>query len=137
MNARTPDPIDQHVGARLRMRRAELKISQEALGQALGVSFQQIQKYERGNNRVSASMLYRCAHTLEVMPAYFFDGLAPTIGPNADQATGTGEDALTMLHTADGAQLALAFNDITDAAVRRQFVDLARATAKALKETPA
>lgn len=70
-----PDPIDVHVGSRLRARRVVLKISQGALGSAIGVSFQQCQKYERGSNRISASMLWKLCQELGVTPGYFFEGL--------------------------------------------------------------
>ena len=70
-----PDPVDVHVGQRIRLRRKQLVLSQEKLGEALGLTFQQIQKYERGANRVSASMLFRTAKKLQVRIAYFFEGL--------------------------------------------------------------
>ena len=70
-----PDPIDVHVGARIRTRRHELGISQEKLAAAIGVTFQQTQRQERGSNRVSASALYKIAVTLRVEPGYFFEGL--------------------------------------------------------------
>jgi transcriptional regulator with XRE-family HTH domain len=70
-------PTDVHVGQRIRFRRQSLGLSQAKLGQRLGISFQQVQKYERGGNRVSASMLYEIAGVLGVSVAYFFDGLPP------------------------------------------------------------
>lgn len=69
------DPIDRHVGARLRLRRNEVGLSQDQLGKATGLTFQQIQKYERGTNRVSASKLYHIAKLLDVVPGYFYEGL--------------------------------------------------------------
>jgi len=72
--------IDNHVGARMRRRRKELGVTQEGLGEALGVTFQQIQKYERGANRMGASRLYVCAITLGVTPNYFFQGLESFLG---------------------------------------------------------
>lgn len=74
-NLTGPDPIDAHVGRQLRQRRDALKISQATLGLKLGVTFQQIQKYERGANRISASTLWRIAGVLGVGPGYFFEGL--------------------------------------------------------------
>lgn len=71
----TPDPIDVHVGQRLRQLRLARKISQEQLGEALSVSFQQVQKQERAVNRLSASALYKAARFLDVSPAAFFEGL--------------------------------------------------------------
>ncbi len=80
-----PHPVDIHVGARIRLRRTLLGMSQEKLGEAVGLTFQQIQKYERGTNRVSASRLYQFGQTLDVPVSFFFDGLnSPTIGPITD-----------------------------------------------------
>ena len=70
-----PNPIDTHVGARIRLRRTLLGISQEKLGEALGLSFQQVQKYERGANRVGASRLYDLARVLDVPVGFFFDDI--------------------------------------------------------------
>ena len=76
-----PDPVDVHVGLRVRELRKSCRLSQPALAQAIGVSFQQVQKYEMGANRISASMLYAIARTLKVALAVFFEGLPdPTAG---------------------------------------------------------
>ncbi len=81
----TPHPVDIHVGARIRLRRTLLGMSQEKLGDAVGLTFQQIQKYEKGTNRVSASRLYQFGQTLNVPVSFFFDGLdSPSIGPVTD-----------------------------------------------------
>ncbi len=81
----TPHPVDIHVGARIRLRRTLLGMSQEKLGDAVSLTFQQIQKYERGANRVSASRLYQFAQVLSVPVSSFFDGLdSPSIGPVTD-----------------------------------------------------
>src|SRR6202040_776074 len=69
-----PNPIDRHVGSRVRMRRVMLRMSQEKLGEALGLTFQQVQKYEKGTNRIGASRLQQISRTLDVPPAYFFEG---------------------------------------------------------------
>src|ERR1700732_4625168 len=71
---KTPHPIDRHVGRRGRMRRVMLRMSQEKLGEALGLTFQQVQKYEKGTNRIGASRLQQISRTLDVPPAYFFEG---------------------------------------------------------------
>jgi transcriptional regulator with XRE-family HTH domain len=71
-----PDPVDLHVGAKMRLRRKQLGLTQNALADALGITFQQVQKYEKGSNRVSASMLWRAARFLDVEPGWFFEGLA-------------------------------------------------------------
>src|SRR5499427_834364 len=75
---KAPNPTDQHVGSRVRMRRIMLAMSQEKLGAALGLTFQQVQKYERGANRIGASRLQQISHILQVPVAFFFEGL-----PNA------------------------------------------------------
>src|ERR1700727_3574896 len=89
---KAPDPIDRHVGARVRMRRLILGMSQGKLGEALDVTFQQVQKYEKGANRIGASRLQQLARVLDVPPAYFFEdapsrearapGFAGEAGPN-------------------------------------------------------
>jgi transcriptional regulator with XRE-family HTH domain len=73
---RLPNPVDLHVGARVRIRRKALGVSQEKVAHALGLTFQQVQKYERGTNRISASKLFEIATFLEVPVAYFFEGLS-------------------------------------------------------------
>ena len=74
-----PDPIDRHVGGQLRLRRAQIGLTQVELGGKLGLSFQAVQKYETGENRISASRLYQLARILEVSPAYFFEGLDESV----------------------------------------------------------
>jgi len=78
-----PDPIDRYVGSRVRTRRVGLRISQTKLGEAVGVTFQQVQKYENGANRIGASNLYKIAKTLGVEISYFYDGVEAV--PDADQ----------------------------------------------------
>jgi transcriptional regulator with XRE-family HTH domain len=86
---RSPNPVDLHVGGRIRMRRKVLGVSQERLAEALGLTFQQVQKYERGANRVSASKLYEIARFLAAPIAYFFEGLAdPTTASDSDAEDG-------------------------------------------------
>ena len=74
MGTRVPDPIDRYVGSRVRMRRLMLNMSQEKLGNELGITFQQVQKYEKGTNRVSASRLQAMSYILQVPVAFFFEG---------------------------------------------------------------
>src|ERR1700678_1752014 len=84
MAKKAPNPIDKHVGSRVRMRRMMLGMSQEKLGDALGLTFQQVQKYEKGTNRIGASRLQQISHILQVPVAFFFEGaphLAGTPGP--------------------------------------------------------
>ena len=82
---KAPNPVDKHVGSRVRMRRMMLAMSQEKLGDALGLTFQQVQKYEKGTNRIGASRLQQISHILQVPVSFFFEG-APTValGPRAD-----------------------------------------------------
>ena len=96
LQARTPHPVDLHVGARIRMRRRMLKISQMELAAALNLTFQQVQKYERGANRISASMLWRTARRLQVELSYFFEGLP------GDGAVAAAHDPLRALAMTDG-----------------------------------
>ena len=91
-----PNPIDMHVGSRVRMRRILIGMSQEKLGDALGLTFQQVQKYEKGTNRIGASRLQQIAKALDVVPSFFFDGMpAPEDRPAG--APGFAEDGGSSL----------------------------------------
>ena len=131
-NKRAPNPVDVHVGARMRMRRMMLNVSQEKLGEALGVSFQQIQKYEKGTNRIGAGRLQDVATQLQVPISYFYDGMAGS--SHAEAAAGFAEEGSSyvsdLLTTSDGVELTRAFLRIRDAKVRRRVVDLVRAIAE-------
>ena len=85
MAKKAPNPTDKHVGSRVRMRRMMLGMSQEKLGDALGLTFQQVQKYEKGTNRIGASRLQQISHILQVPVAFFFEG-APNVPGQADGA---------------------------------------------------
>jgi len=124
---KAPNPIDKHVGSRVRMRRMMLNMSQEKLGDALGLTFQQVQKYEKGTNRIGASRLQQISHILQVPVSFFFDG-APTV-PGAPRADGVGEApspayVSDFLATADGLALTKAFMRIGDTKLRRRIVEL-------------
>jgi transcriptional regulator with XRE-family HTH domain len=128
---RSPNPIDKHVGARVRMRRIILGMSQEKLADTLGVTFQQVQKYEKGTNRIGASRLQEISKSLQVPPSFFFDG-APTGGVPTE--LGFREEAAAafvtdFLSTAEGLQLNKAFSRIHDAKVRRKILELVVALA--------
>src|ERR1700751_882143 len=82
--SKAPNPVDKYVGSRVRMRRVLLGMSQEKLGEALGLTFQQIQKYEKGTNRVSASRLQQISKTLKVPPSFFFEGVPTGDVQNSD-----------------------------------------------------
>jgi transcriptional regulator with XRE-family HTH domain len=126
---RTPNPIDVHVGLQVRLRRKELKISQEKLAETLGLTFQQVQKYERGANRISASKLYEIARSLRVSISWFFEGLSdPQAGRLKDAAEMQAPPyAHNFLMTPEGIDLANAFPRIEDRQIRRKLVDLIRA----------
>ena len=117
-----PNPVDRHVGLRIRMRRKELAVSQERLAEAVGLTFQQIQKYERAANRVSASKLWELARALDTSIAYFYEGL-----PEMEQATGVRQGIQDFLLTPEGLELAAAFPRIHHPRLRRKLVELIRA----------
>ena len=123
---KTPNPVDLYVGGRIRLRRRTLGVSQERLAEDLGLTFQQVQKYERGANRVSASKLYEIARSLSVPVAFFFEGLTdPVSGGVAEQ----GADAILhdFLMTSEGVELASLFPMIRRPRIRRRILDLVRA----------
>lgn len=125
-----PDPIDVHVGTRIRLRRTLLGISQDRLGTSLGISFQQIQKYERGMNRVGASRLQLMANILTVPVSFFFDG-APSHNDNAPAAIDhpKADYINQFLVSSEGLQLNRAFLKIQDPLVRRRIIELAKTLA--------
>ncbi len=111
MTRRDPNYIDVHVGSRIRMRRQLINMSQERLGELLGITFQQVQKYEKGSNRISASRLFYAAKTLGVPIQFFYDGL-----PEVDQSGGLAESAskdelIASMMTPEAIQLAKAFKN--------------------------
>src|ERR1700759_5261585 len=121
MAKKAPNPIDKHVGSRVRMRRMMLGMSQEKLGDALGLTFQQVQKYEKGTNRIGASRLQQIAHILQVPVEFFFEG-----APGAQISGRRGDDGdapspayvSDFLATSDGLALTRAFMRIDDAKLR-------------------
>jgi transcriptional regulator with XRE-family HTH domain len=122
---KTPNPIDKHVGSRLRMRRKMLGMSQEKLGEALKITFQQVQKYEKGTNRVSASRLQHMSHILQVPVPFFFEGAPHQPG----QPKGTGGPpspayVSDFLSSTDGLALVKAFTKIKEPKLRRRVVQL-------------
>ena len=112
---KAPNPIDKHVGSRVRMRRMMLAMSQEKLGDALGLTFQQVQKYEKGTNRIGASRLQQISQILQVPVSFFFEG-APTVhsGPRLDGMNEAPSPAYVsdFLATSDGLALTKAFTRI-------------------------
>lgn len=126
-----PNPVDVHVGGRVRLRRMLIGMSQEKLGQALNLTFQQVQKYEKGANRIGASRLYQISHLLGVSVQFFFDDLPPAY---QSPVTGFAEGAVPMqmdfVNTAEGVHLNRAFAGIRHAQTRKRLVDLAKAIAE-------
>lgn len=130
-NKKRPNPIDVHVGSRIRLRRNMIAMSQEKLGERLGITFQQIQKYEKGTNRVGASRLQAISAILNVPVEYFFQD-----APREDGQPATGFDEASaaplvpdFLSTTESIQLQRAFMKISDPKVRRKIVDLIKTLA--------
>jgi transcriptional regulator with XRE-family HTH domain len=131
-----PNAIDIHVGSRVRLRRMILRVSQEKLGDSLGITFQQIQKYEKGTNRISASRLQHIARVLEAPISFFFDD---SPGDSAEQSTAAAEprsarSVVDFLSSSEGLQLNRAFVRIEQSKIRRKIVDLVRALSDGQEE---
>jgi transcriptional regulator with XRE-family HTH domain len=135
---KTPDPIDRHVGSRVRMQRVLMKMSQEKLGDALGLTFQQVQKYEKGTNRIGASRLQQISKTLNVPPSFFFEG-APTSDPTTQgfEEESSSQFVVDFLGTSEGLHLNRSFARIRDPKVRKKIVELVAALADQESEQPA
>ena len=133
-NPRRASPIDEHVGSRVRLRRMLLGFSQEKLGELLGLTFQQVQKYEKGTNRIGASRLFEMSQILGVPVQYFYEDL-PTdntnsLGPGfAEDADDADHQMVSFLGSREGIELNRAFIRIKSAKVRRSIVELARSLA--------
>lgn len=125
MVKKAPNPTDKHVGSRVRMRRMMLSMSQEKLGDALGLTFQQVQKYEKGTNRIGASRLQQISAILQVPVSFFFEG-APSVGlPVQGMSEAPSPSYISdFLATSDGLALTKSFMRIKDAKLRRRIVDL-------------
>jgi transcriptional regulator with XRE-family HTH domain len=121
-----PHPVDRHVGLRIRMRRKELNISQEKLAESLGLTFQQVQKYERAANRVSASKLFEIARALNASVAYFYEGLAAP-ADELESPIAPNLEAHAFLLTPEGAELATLFPKLGRSRIRRKVLELVRA----------
>lgn len=120
-----PNPVDVHVGSRVKLKRTMLGLSQEKLGDQLGITFQQVQKYEKGTNRIGASRLQDIAAILNTSVGFFFEG-APGSGESSE--SGLHEDpanfVVDFLSSSEGLQLNRAFVKISDPQVRRKIIDL-------------
>jgi transcriptional regulator with XRE-family HTH domain len=129
-NKKKPSVIDVHVGSRVRLRRNMLGMSQEKLGESLGITFQQIQKYEKGTNRVGASRLQAISTILNVPVAFFFEDAPGVPGITGGLAEGNSTTfVVDFLNSAEGLQLNRAFAKISDPKIRRKIIDLVRALA--------
>jgi len=130
-----PNPVDVHVGQRLRQRRVLVGLSQERLARMVGITFQQVQKYERGANRIVASRLYQLANVLDVPVSYFFDDLAAEPANDAGTASpgpGNGHDATApdVMAERETLELVRAYYGIQDERIRRRAFDLLRTLAR-------
>jgi transcriptional regulator with XRE-family HTH domain len=125
MSAKAPNPVDKYVGSRVRMRRIMLGMSQEKLGEALDLTFQQIQKYEKGTNRIGASRLQQISDILQVPVAFLFEG-GPSASTSGDGTLAAPSPAYVsdFLATSEGLALTRAFTRISDAKLRRSIVDM-------------
>jgi len=126
MAKKSPNPTDKYVGSRVRMRRLMLSMSQEKLGEKLGLTFQQVQKYEKGTNRIGASRLQHIAQILKVPVSFFFEGVS---GPGKQAEDGSSKPPVAdyvsdFLSSSDGLALTKAFTNIKDSKLRRRVVDL-------------
>jgi transcriptional regulator with XRE-family HTH domain len=132
---RQPNPVDTHVGGRIRMRRRVMGLSQESIAESLGLTFQQVQKYERGSNRVSASKLFGIAHVLKVPISYFFEDLPEPGGSRGgDHSAAASESSIRdFLATTEGLELARRFPLIPKGRLRRQVLELVRALTEELE----
>ena len=128
MVKKAPNPIDRHVGSRVRMRRMMLGMSQEKLGDALDLTFQQVQKYEKGTNRIGASRLQQISHILQVPVSFFFEGAPAGMGNSLPLGDAPSPAFVSdFLASSEGLALTKAFMRIEDAKVRRRIVDLVEA----------
>ena len=128
-------PVDMHVGSRIRLRRHLLGLSQTKLGDAVGLTFQQIQKYENGANRVGASRLFQLATVLNVPVAFFFDAMPSGLVDEIPESLVT-EDRLPsdLFAQRDTLELLRDYHRITNATVRKKFLDMVRAMAENMRD---
>jgi transcriptional regulator with XRE-family HTH domain len=130
MAGKKPNPVDAHVGSRVRLRRMLLGMSQERLGESMGLTFQQVQKYEKGVNRIGASRLFQISKILDVPVQFFFEEAPYTGDDNAARGMAEPDSEafiLEFLNSREGLELNRAFVKIGDPKVRKSVVDLVRA----------
>ncbi len=126
-----PHPVDIHVGSRLRQRRQLLGLSQEKLGEAIGLTFQQVQKYERGANRIGASRLYELSRVLDVPVGFFFDEMSRETASRVGLGEGPAATYAAPPLDRDNLEFVRLYQRIADTSIRRRFFDLAKAIADA------
>lgn len=139
MNKKSPNPIDVHVGSRVRLRRIYVGMSQEKLGDMLGLTFQQVQKYEKGANRIGASRLYQIAQILGVPVQFFFEDLPAELqGPesNFSESQQT-EFVMDFVSSFEGLQLNRAFTRIQDPMIRKRIISLVKSLGGSQDDNPA
>lgn len=134
-----PHPVDVHVGSRVRLRRTLLGMSQEKLGEAIGLTFQQVQKYERGANRIGSSRLFELSRILDVPVSFFFDDMPGSVAASSyvgGIAEGASEEyeAGDPLSKRETLELVRAYYKISEPGVRKRLFELAKALAKAGEE---
>ena len=129
-----PNPIDVHVGSRMRLRRTLLGMSLQKLGEAIGLTYQQVQKYERGSNRIGASRLFDLARVLDVPVGFFFDDMSDDVAARSPgQSKGTASEAVDVepdpMAKREALELVRAYYKIRDASVRKRLLKLIHALA--------
>jgi len=125
------NPIDAQVGSRVRLRRMLVGMSQEKLGEMLGLTFQQVQKYEKGVNRIGAGRLFEVAHILGVPISYFYEDVANDQPPSSHTtAAGTTPPVMEFVSSGEGLQLALAFMRVKEPRIRKRVIDLVKSLAE-------
>jgi transcriptional regulator with XRE-family HTH domain len=130
MPKKQANPIDVQVGNRVRIRRMLIGMSQERLGDLLGLTFQQVQKYEKGVNRIGAGRLFEVARILNVPIDFFYEGLSTTSQPGMGEADVAAPPVMEFISSGEGLQLSLAFMKIKDTKVRKRVLDLVKSLAE-------
>lgn len=127
MEKKVPNPIDVHVGSRVRLRRMLVSMSQEKLGDMLGLTFQQVQKYEKGANRIGASRLYQISQILGVPVQFFFEDVPGAVENGRPELSEDGAPyVMDFVSSSEGLQLNRAFTKIDDPAVRKKLLELVK-----------
>ncbi len=136
VSKKAPHPIDVYVGGRVRLRRMMLGMSQDKLGEALGLTFQQIQKYEKGINRIGASRIFQIAQILSVPIQFLYDDYAGVTAPGFSEDR-VEDSFMSLLNTPEGVQLCRYFSAISDPKVKKRVLDLVRSLAESEREETA